>query len=59
MKVQTMKSLFAEMRAVARGEIPVPADATEPSIEPVDFTAFDRIMRRKGGEPPSPEDTLE
>jgi len=24
-----------------------------------DFTAFDRIMRRKGGEPPLPEDTGE
>jgi hypothetical protein len=23
-----------------------------------DFAAFDRIMRRKGGEPPRPEDTL-
>jgi hypothetical protein len=23
-----------------------------------DFTAFDRLMRRKGGEPPQPDDTL-
>ncbi len=23
-----------------------------------DFKAFDRLMRRKGGEPPGPEDTL-
>ena len=23
-----------------------------------DFKAFDRLMRRKGGEPPSPEDTI-
>lgn len=23
-----------------------------------DFTAFDRLMRRKGGEPPRPDDTL-
>jgi predicted transcriptional regulator len=33
MKIQTMKELFTEMKAVARGEIPVPADATEPSVE--------------------------
>ena len=26
--------------------------------EKADFTAFDRIMRRKGGEMPRPEDTL-
>jgi len=24
----------------------------------VDFKAFDRIMRRKGGEPPAPDDTI-
>jgi len=24
-----------------------------------DFAAFDRIMKRKGGEPPCPEDTLD
>jgi hypothetical protein len=23
-----------------------------------DFKAFDRLMRRKGGEPPAPEDTI-
>jgi hypothetical protein len=23
-----------------------------------DFTAFDRLMRRKGGEPPAPDDTI-
>jgi predicted transcriptional regulator len=33
MKVQRFKDLMAEMRAVARGEIPSPADAAEPSIE--------------------------
>ena len=27
--------------------------------EKADFSAFDRIMRREGGEPPSPEDRLE
>jgi hypothetical protein len=26
--------------------------------EKADFTAFDRLMSRKGGEPPKPEDTL-
>ena len=33
MKVQRFKDLMAEMRAVARGEIPAPADAAEPSVE--------------------------
>ena len=33
MKIQPMKELFAEMRAVARGEIPAPPDAAEPSVE--------------------------
>ena len=33
MKVQPMKGLIAEMRAVARGEIQAPADAAEPSVE--------------------------
>ncbi|MSO99842.1 MAG: MarR family transcriptional regulator [Acetobacteraceae bacterium] len=33
MKIQPMKDLMAEMRAVARGEIPAPADAAAPSVE--------------------------
>ena len=33
MKIQRMKDLIAEMRAVARGEIPAPADAASPSVE--------------------------
>ena len=33
MKIQSMKDLIKEMRAVARGEIPAPADAAEPSVE--------------------------
>lgn len=33
MKVQSTRSLFAEMRAVARGESPAPPDAAEPSVE--------------------------
>jgi predicted transcriptional regulator len=33
MKIQPMKELFAEMRAVARGESPAPADAAVPSVE--------------------------
>jgi predicted transcriptional regulator len=32
-KIQSTKALFAEMRAVARGEIPAPADAAAPSVE--------------------------
>ncbi len=26
--------------------------------ERADFTAFDRLMQRKGGEPPGPDDTI-
>lgn len=33
MKVQGMKGLIAEMRAVARGETPAPKDAALPSVE--------------------------
>jgi predicted transcriptional regulator len=33
MKIQSMKELEAEMLAVARGEIPAPTDAAEPSVE--------------------------
>jgi len=33
MKIQTRKALFAEMRAVARGDIAAPADAALPSVE--------------------------
>jgi predicted transcriptional regulator len=33
MKVQSLKALEAEMRAVARGEIAAPADAAAPSVE--------------------------
>ena len=33
MKIQRMKDLIAEMREVARGEIPAPADAALPSVE--------------------------
>ena len=33
MKIQTMRELEAEMLAVARGEIPAPADAAQPSVE--------------------------
>jgi hypothetical protein len=36
MKVQPMKDLIAQMRAVARGEIAAPADAAEPSVESVE-----------------------
>jgi predicted transcriptional regulator len=33
MKIQPMKELFAQMRAVARGEMQAPDDAAEPSVE--------------------------
>jgi predicted transcriptional regulator len=33
MKIQPMKELFEEMRAVARGEIAAPTDAAKPSVE--------------------------
>lgn len=33
MKIQTMSNLIDEMRAVARNEIPAPADAAAPSAE--------------------------
>jgi hypothetical protein len=33
MKIQGVNNLIAEMRAVARGEIPAPADAALPSVE--------------------------
>ena len=36
MKIQRMKDLIAEMRAVARGEVPAPADAALPSVESVE-----------------------
>jgi len=35
-KVQSLKNLEAEMRAVARGERPAPKDAALPSVESVD-----------------------
>jgi predicted transcriptional regulator len=33
MKIQSTNDLIGEMRAVARGEIPAPADAALPSVE--------------------------
>ena len=35
-KVQSLKSLRDEMKAVARGERPAPADAAEPSFNSID-----------------------
>jgi predicted transcriptional regulator len=35
-KIQSMDDLEAEMRAVARGEKPAPADAAQPSFESVE-----------------------
>jgi len=37
-----MKELFTEMRAVARGGIPAPANAAEPSIEPAEASRRER-----------------
>jgi hypothetical protein len=42
MKIRSMNDLFTEMRAVARGEIPAPADAAEPSIEPAEASRRER-----------------
>ena len=36
MRVQPLKDLIAQMRAVARGEATAPADAAEPSVEPAE-----------------------
>jgi predicted transcriptional regulator len=33
MKVQSLADLISEMRAVARGDVPAPADAAAPSVE--------------------------
>ena len=33
MKIMPMKDVFTRMRAVARGEIPAPPDAAEPTVE--------------------------
>lgn len=51
MKIQTMKELFEEMRAVARGEIPAPPDAAEPSVESAEvllrlLTPDNRVLLR-------------
>jgi predicted transcriptional regulator len=35
-KIKTMRELEADMRAVARGEKPAPADAAKPTFESVD-----------------------
>jgi hypothetical protein len=35
-KVQSLKSLEREMRAVARGERPAPTDAAAPTFESID-----------------------
>lgn len=36
MKIQSTKDLITQMRAVARGEIPAPADAAETSVDSVE-----------------------
>lgn len=51
MKIQSTRSLFAEMHAVARGEIPAPPDAAEPSIESAEallrlLTPANRLLLR-------------
>lgn len=47
MKIQSLKSLEAEMRAVARGEKLAPPDAAQPSIESAGLLENDpRFLRR-------------
>lgn len=51
MKIQPMNDLFAQMRAVARGEIAAPADAAAPSVESAEallrlLTADNRSLLR-------------
>jgi predicted transcriptional regulator len=51
MKIQPTRSLIAEMRAVARGEIPAPADAAKPSVESAEallrlLTPDNRVLLR-------------
>ena len=51
MKVQTMRDLEAEMRAVVRGERPAPDDAARPSIESAEallrvLTPENRLLMR-------------
>lgn len=43
MKLCTMQELMAEMQAVARGEIPAPVDATEPSMEPAEALRLESL----------------
>ncbi len=47
-KLRSTSSLEAEMRAVARGEAPPPADAAQPSFESVD--AVIRLLTRENRE---------
>ncbi len=51
MKIQSMKDLMAEMKAVARGDIPAPPDAGLPSVESAEvllrlLTADNRSLLR-------------
>jgi hypothetical protein len=53
-KIQTLQSLREEMKAVARGERPAPADAAKPSFNSVDakleaagFITMKSVGRRK------------
>lgn len=48
MKIQSVADLEAEMRAVARGEKPAPADAAAPSIESAE--ALLRVLTRDNRE---------
>jgi hypothetical protein len=41
MKIQSTKELFAEMRAVARGELPAPPEAAVQSWESFEAAAAD------------------
>jgi hypothetical protein len=48
MKIQSMKALEAEMRAVARGEIDLPAEAKLPSVEPARVRDRTHTKRHRG-----------
>jgi predicted transcriptional regulator len=52
-KIQSMDDLEAEMRAVARGEKPAPADAARPSFESI--AALMRLLTPENRKPQSIE----
>lgn len=47
-KVQSLRSLREEMKAVARGEQPAPADASKPSFKAIEAVRSRRSSSRRG-----------